>query len=444
MVHGVGREKVAAFAVAPQILTRGRIINTTSGYKDTKGLDRFIVCAPIKMGGHDYIGVAIVQRDEKGSRFYLHEVGLKEKLQTSSKTASTVTGGGDRADAGVIKTLLSDIFSVNPETVNKIVDENGEPRIFQPSQPSSNFPNISEKESGLTKTTVGKDNSRNGGRIPNYRVPTSKGSGQRGQAFLKEWAKIRPEFEKLGIEIDDQSKKLGSPTQEGKINPNPNDTEISNQSGIELDKDFGNPENLKSSNAPKGNGSLSWLTSDFEARINSAGEAPRITRPEAEAALRDIEVAEGGATGSFQFVNWGELRARQSAGMDAAERFAALFGRRVVVFRNGEKPWINGITNTLHPDKIFINADSGRPYWSVAGHELWHHLQMERPELADQTWNALRDGLRNFDKYEQMRRADGYSESEIPYELLGDALADAMADPGFWSRSKKSCYWRNC
>ena len=239
------------------------------------------------------------------------------------------------------------IRKVNPETVNKAVDENGEPRIFERSQ-------------HLDQSTTNPENTN----------------------------------------------------------------------------DSDSPENLKSSESVSGrpNERPSWLTSEFEARINSDGEAPRITRPEAEAALRDIEAAGGGETGSFQFVNWGELRARQSAGMDAAERLAAIFGRRVVVFRNGEKPWINGITNTLHPDKIFINADSGRPYWSVAGHELWHHLQMERPELADQTWNALRDGLQNFDKYEQMRRTDGYSEREIPNELLGDALADAMADPGFWSR----------
>jgi hypothetical protein len=121
--------------------------------------------------------------------------------------------------------------------------------------------------------------------------------------------------------------------------------------------------------------------------------------------------------------------------MDAAKRLAALFGRRVVTFRNADNPRVNGITNARHRDLIFLNADSTRPYWAVAGHELWHHLVLEQPELANQVWEAVRPELKNFDQYRKKFRGDPHYKSEdIPHELMGDFLGDSVGDASFWTK----------
>ena len=89
------------------------------------------IAAPIRIGNTDYIAVAVVLQDVNQNRFYLHEVALKEKLQGpafKTEALTTKRGALNGADQpGVIKKLLINIFSVNPDEVSKAVDANGEP-----------------------------------------------------------------------------------------------------------------------------------------------------------------------------------------------------------------------------------------------------------------------------------------------------------------------------
>jgi len=120
LAHGIGRTKAAAFAAVPKIIKDGRIIASETNWKG-RGKDRFILAAPIDIGGESYVGIVVVQRAEDNQRFYLHEVGIKEKLRQSSKTAASADGtvelhGAD--DAVPLKNILLDIFSVNSENVS--------------------------------------------------------------------------------------------------------------------------------------------------------------------------------------------------------------------------------------------------------------------------------------------------------------------------------------
>lgn len=129
--HGIGRNKAAAFAAVPDAIRDGMILRESRDYR-AKGVDRFILGAPIRIGAGAYVVTVIVQRDQSTQRLYLHEVWLKEKLRSSSKTAASAagtTGELHGTDAGAMQTILRDIFSVNPESVSGAVDANGEPAV---------------------------------------------------------------------------------------------------------------------------------------------------------------------------------------------------------------------------------------------------------------------------------------------------------------------------
>lgn len=90
------------------------------------------VAAPIHMGGKDFVADVLVKADANMKRMYVHEVALREKLQQSVfKTGAVAEESGKRAgtDAGAIRNILQSVFSVNPETVSKVVDANGEPMV---------------------------------------------------------------------------------------------------------------------------------------------------------------------------------------------------------------------------------------------------------------------------------------------------------------------------
>ena len=133
LAHGIGRDKADAFAAVPEVIAKGRVLEDQKNWKG-RGYDSVTLAAPIQIAGKDFIAVAIVIREQGKQRFYLHEVGLREKLQQSSAFKSgasaaeqaAVEPSGARSD-GAIKKLLRDIFSVNSDSIAIKTDENGEP-----------------------------------------------------------------------------------------------------------------------------------------------------------------------------------------------------------------------------------------------------------------------------------------------------------------------------
>jgi hypothetical protein len=124
--HGHGKFKASAFAAVPDVIAKGRIIDRQKNWKG-RNYDTVVIAAPIRLGDTDRIMTVVVEKREK-NRFYLHEAYLKENLQNglSFKTGTLRQSG---AQSGDVETMLHGYFEVNPETVSKVVDGNGEPLV---------------------------------------------------------------------------------------------------------------------------------------------------------------------------------------------------------------------------------------------------------------------------------------------------------------------------
>ena len=129
--HGIGRVKAAAYAAVRDVIEKGLVFDSQDNWKG-RGVDTFVIAAPIKIGATDYICEVIVQRNRESGRqaFYLHEVNVKEKvagaIETSTREAAPAT------TAAPVRSILAQrLLEVkqNAENVSKVVDENGEPLV---------------------------------------------------------------------------------------------------------------------------------------------------------------------------------------------------------------------------------------------------------------------------------------------------------------------------
>lgn len=113
--HGYGPEKVQALYLAPHITKYGRVIHQTKRGAQTG----YMVSAPVRIAGEDYVGVVVVRKDDNMQRMYVHEVIMRKRLQLSaSKTAAsarTVELHGAAETETSIKRVLQDIFAVNED-----------------------------------------------------------------------------------------------------------------------------------------------------------------------------------------------------------------------------------------------------------------------------------------------------------------------------------------
>lgn len=101
--HGIGREKVAAFATVPDILTKGKILRISPNWNG-RGYRSFVIGAPIEIAYKRYLAIAVVNEVTEKNRgtshgnFYLHEVSL----QDIPPDASEVPDQQAYRDAGVV------------------------------------------------------------------------------------------------------------------------------------------------------------------------------------------------------------------------------------------------------------------------------------------------------------------------------------------------------
>ena len=58
--HGIGRNKAAAFALVPDLLEKGRVVDYQTNWKD-RGYDTYVVAAPVKIGDEEFFGLAVVE-----------------------------------------------------------------------------------------------------------------------------------------------------------------------------------------------------------------------------------------------------------------------------------------------------------------------------------------------------------------------------------------------
>jgi len=94
IAHGIGRLKAMAFYAVPDVLEKGKIIDYQENWKD-RGYNTFVLAAPIdvqsgRYAGQYYIG-AIVIRNAKTQRYYLHELITQERGNQPFKTRAALS-----------------------------------------------------------------------------------------------------------------------------------------------------------------------------------------------------------------------------------------------------------------------------------------------------------------------------------------------------------------
>ncbi|MBQ9526723.1 MAG: hypothetical protein IJR68_03855 [Fretibacterium sp.] len=118
MGHGMGREKAAAYALVPDVIKNGFVYAREQNWKG-RGYDTAVMIANVQIGGKDYVCEVVVKRTDKRQGVYLHEVELKDNLDSVFKTAINGTPSGSR--------LIISQYAKEANNSSKVVDENGEP-----------------------------------------------------------------------------------------------------------------------------------------------------------------------------------------------------------------------------------------------------------------------------------------------------------------------------
>lgn len=99
IMHGIGRMKAMTFAAVPSVIQNGVEIGSEANWKG-RGYDTYVFAAPAKFGETNLLIGAVVTRDNRENKFYLHEVvdsegnAIKIDRETGEiKTSSAVADG---------------------------------------------------------------------------------------------------------------------------------------------------------------------------------------------------------------------------------------------------------------------------------------------------------------------------------------------------------------
>ncbi|MBQ8796534.1 MAG: hypothetical protein IJZ54_08935 [Clostridia bacterium] len=131
--HGIGRNKSIAFKAVPDVLAKGKIIDYQFNWKQ-RGYDKVVVAAPIKISDKEYFLAAIVNVEKERNSYYLHEVALQEKKDTSVFKTGTAKNGTPSTEISSIYSLLEKLLDVKDNSsVN--IDEESDGVSFSLSQP---------------------------------------------------------------------------------------------------------------------------------------------------------------------------------------------------------------------------------------------------------------------------------------------------------------------
>lgn len=127
--HGSGPGKIQSIAALPDLLKNGILLDR-SGDAGGRPITIHTLGAKLNIGTRSYVARMVVREDQNGKLFYDHELSTIESLDALSESGAASQeevgqAGARRGKPNVIRS----IFSVNPESVSKVVDENGEPLV---------------------------------------------------------------------------------------------------------------------------------------------------------------------------------------------------------------------------------------------------------------------------------------------------------------------------
>ncbi|GHU88313.1 hypothetical protein FACS189476_05210 [Spirochaetia bacterium] len=118
--HKVGRAKVAAFKAVPDIIKYGQIIDSKKNWK-CRNYDTYVIDAPISIGGKPYIAEVILTKKKEKTRYYLHEVEIKEKLQGAFIQTGTETGTPNGASKLIIAQKLKEVKQNSKQALRRAI-----------------------------------------------------------------------------------------------------------------------------------------------------------------------------------------------------------------------------------------------------------------------------------------------------------------------------------
>ena len=130
--HGVGANKITAFAIVPDVLKQGVQIDEQEKWKG-RGYNTVMIAAPVSIEGEGYVCSVIVKQTTK-NRLYVHELYLQKNLQES-----TSSPGGRGQDAitsrldsslhpNLIANVLKEYVSHKDDLPESFYQANGEPK----------------------------------------------------------------------------------------------------------------------------------------------------------------------------------------------------------------------------------------------------------------------------------------------------------------------------
>ena len=136
--HGFSGPKLNALTAVRKVIENGAELDSSMSF-DGKPLMNWIIAAPVEMEGDRHIMFVRVRHNEadpkSDKRFYVHEVVLQKWVKNEEaspfKTGSDpeVFRGKKSGGTGFYLSLARRALAVNPESVSKVVDENGAPMV---------------------------------------------------------------------------------------------------------------------------------------------------------------------------------------------------------------------------------------------------------------------------------------------------------------------------
>jgi len=86
---------------------------------------------------------------------------------------------------------------------------------------------------------------------------------------------------------------------------------------------------------------------------------------------------------------------------------------------------------------ILLDANAKLPSMIVAGHEIWHHIELTYPELADAVKAALAPLIKNHEQFMERLRKRDQAGADPESELIGDFFGDNFGRQEFWDELKR-------
>jgi hypothetical protein len=125
-------DKLASLPAVKTVLEKGAYLGQMQDITG-KNIQNYYFAAPVTIDGNNKI--IFVRARKKGNgqnRFYVHDVYTLDDIKKSGTTKTTGTAHNAQNKGNVpdlYKSIIQDAIDVNPDSVSKLVDENGEPLV---------------------------------------------------------------------------------------------------------------------------------------------------------------------------------------------------------------------------------------------------------------------------------------------------------------------------